>query len=116
MYYNFLGPKGLQGTHMDILKPKKSKSMTFTVREGFFTFWAILAHSAPLHNSNYIMLTGLNTYNTVHLIYYTYLGGYKITILYRAKSWKGNLDASRDARNSDRISKTHIPFQIGISD
>ena len=32
---------------MDILKPKNSKLITFTVREGFFTFWAILAHSAP---------------------------------------------------------------------
>ena len=31
---------------MDTLKPKKSKSIIFTVREGFFTFWTILAHSA----------------------------------------------------------------------
>ena len=31
---------------MDTLKPKNSKSITFTVREGFFKFWAILAHSA----------------------------------------------------------------------
>ena len=31
---------------MDTLKPKKSKSITFTVRGGFFTFWTILAHSA----------------------------------------------------------------------
>ena len=46
MYHDFLGPKGLQGTHMDTLKPKNSKSITFTVREGFFTYWAILAHSA----------------------------------------------------------------------
>ena len=46
MYHDFLGPRGLQGTHMDSLKPKNSKSITFTVREGFFTFWAILAHSA----------------------------------------------------------------------
>ena len=39
----------LQGTHMDTLKPKNSKSITFTMtmREGFFTFWAILSHSAP---------------------------------------------------------------------
>ena len=46
MYHDFKGPRGLQGTHMDTLKPKKSKSITFAVREGFFTFWAILAHSA----------------------------------------------------------------------
>ena len=46
MYHDFLGPRGLQGTHMDTLKPKNSKSITFTVRGGFFTFWAILAHSA----------------------------------------------------------------------
>ena len=38
---------GIQGTHMDTLKPKNSKLITFTVREGFFTFWAILAHSVP---------------------------------------------------------------------
>ena len=30
---------------MDTLKPKKSKLITITVRGGFFTFWAILAHS-----------------------------------------------------------------------
>jgi hypothetical protein len=45
MYRVFLGPRGLQQTHMDTLTPKKSKSITFTVRGGFFTFWAILAHS-----------------------------------------------------------------------
>ena len=45
MYHDFLGPRGLQGTHMDTLKPKNSKLITFTVRGGFFTFWAILAHS-----------------------------------------------------------------------
>ena len=43
MYHDFLGPRGLQGTHMDTLKPKKSKSIAFTVRGGFFTSWAILA-------------------------------------------------------------------------
>ena len=47
MYHDFWGPKGLQGTHMDTLKPKNSKSITFTEKGGFFTFWAILAHSAP---------------------------------------------------------------------
>ena len=47
MYHDVLGPRGLQGTHMDTLKPKESKSITFTVRGGFFTFWLILAHSAP---------------------------------------------------------------------
>ena len=46
MYHDFLGPRGLQETHMDTLKPKNSKSIIFTVKEGFFTFWAILAHSA----------------------------------------------------------------------
>ena len=42
---------------MDTLKTKqKSKSKRFTVRDGFFIFWAILAHSAeflawlPCHN------------------------------------------------------------------
>ena len=39
---------GLQGTQMDTLKPKNSKLTTFTVRGGFFTFLAILAHSAAL--------------------------------------------------------------------
>ena len=48
MYHDFLGPRGLQGTHMDTLKPKNSKSITFTVRGGFFTFWAILAHHTDL--------------------------------------------------------------------
>ena len=46
MYHDFLGPRGLQGTHIDTLKLKNSKLITFTVRGGFFTFWAILAHSA----------------------------------------------------------------------
>ena len=47
MYHDFLGPRGLQGTHMDTLKPKEIKSMTFTLRGGFFTFWAIVAHCVP---------------------------------------------------------------------
>ena len=46
MYHDFLGPSGLQETQMDTLKPKNSKSITFTVRGGFFTLWAILANSA----------------------------------------------------------------------
>ena len=33
---------------MDTLKPKNSKSIPFTVRGGFFTFWAILAHSVAV--------------------------------------------------------------------
>ena len=33
---------------MDTLKPKNSKSITFIVRGGFLTFWAILAYSAAL--------------------------------------------------------------------
>ena len=32
---------------MDTLKPKNSKSITSTVKGGFLTFWAILAHSVP---------------------------------------------------------------------
>ena len=32
------------------LKPKNSKWMTFTLRGGFFTFLAILAHSVALPN------------------------------------------------------------------
>ena len=46
MYQDFLGPRGLQGTHMDT--KEKSKSITFTVRGGFFTLLAILAYCAPL--------------------------------------------------------------------
>ena len=49
MYHDFLGPGGLQETHIGYIKAKKkSKSITFTVRGGFFTFWAILAHSVTL--------------------------------------------------------------------
>ena len=41
--------------HMDTLKPKNSKLITFTERGGFFTFLAILAHSvAPLLHMYYI--------------------------------------------------------------
>ena len=47
LYHDFFGPRWLQGTHMDILKPKKSKPIIFTVRGGFFTFWVNLAHGAP---------------------------------------------------------------------
>ena len=46
MYHDFLGPRGLQD--MDTFKPKHLKLITFTIREGFFTFWAILAHSAAV--------------------------------------------------------------------
>ena len=45
MYRDFLRPRELQGTHMDTLKPKNSKSKKCSVWEDFFTFWAILAHS-----------------------------------------------------------------------
>ena len=48
MHYDFWEPRGLLGTHMDTLKPKNSKSIKFTERGGFFTFWAILAHSVAL--------------------------------------------------------------------
>ena len=54
MYQDFLGPRGLQGTHMDTLKPKNSKSMTFNGREGFFTFWEILAHSLTVGRTSTI--------------------------------------------------------------
>jgi hypothetical protein len=50
MHHDFLGQSRLQGTNMGTLKPKKSTSITFTVRGGFFTFWAILAHSVALDN------------------------------------------------------------------
>ena len=53
-----LGRKGLQGIHIDTLKPKNSKSITFTVRGGFFTFWASLAHSvAPVLVGEYLMIS-----------------------------------------------------------
>ena len=51
MYHNFLGLRGLQGTHMNTLKPKNSKLIQFTVRGDFFTFWDILAHSVPCHGT-----------------------------------------------------------------
>ena len=41
---------------MDTLKPKKSKSITFTVRGSFFTFWAILAHSEAFRHAQVIKL------------------------------------------------------------
>ena len=48
MYHDFLGPRGLQGTHMDTSKPKKFKNDNIHYeRGGFFTFFAILAHSVP---------------------------------------------------------------------
>ena len=51
MYHEFLRPRGLQDTHMDTLKPKiNKKSIAFTVKEGFFTFWVILAHSVAPQN------------------------------------------------------------------
>ena len=67
----------------------------------------------PLHNSNYIMLTRLDS-NTVPLIYYAfaYLGGYKITSPCRAMLER----QFRCKMGCDRISKNHIPFQIRISD
>ena len=48
MYHDFFGPRRLQGTHMGTLKPKNLKSITFTLRGSFFTFLAILAHSASV--------------------------------------------------------------------
>jgi hypothetical protein len=49
LWFGPLGKKsGRQETHIDTLKPKKSKSIMFNVRGGLFTFWAILAHSGAL--------------------------------------------------------------------
>ena len=55
MYHDFLKPRELQGIHMDTLKTKKSKSITFTVRGGFFTCWAILAHSASYLKTSFYL-------------------------------------------------------------
>ena len=44
MHCDFLGSFGLQETHMDALKPFNSKSVTLTMRGGFFTKFAALAH------------------------------------------------------------------------
>jgi hypothetical protein len=46
-YNDFWGPRGLKRIHMDISKPKKSKSVRFTHEWGFRTIWSRLAHSAP---------------------------------------------------------------------
>ena len=35
IYNEFWGPRGLKGTHMDILKPLKSKSGRFTLKWRF---------------------------------------------------------------------------------
>ena len=56
----FLGPRGLQGTHTDTLRPKNSQSITYTVKRGFFTFWAILAHSAAFRLFWAILIVFLN--------------------------------------------------------
>ena len=44
MHDDFLEPRGPQGTHINTLKPKYPKSITFTLRGGFFRFWEIMAH------------------------------------------------------------------------
>ena len=41
------GTKGIPRDPYGYINPNNSKSMTFTLRGGFFTFWAILAHSVP---------------------------------------------------------------------
>ena len=46
-HYDFLGFKGLQGTHMNALKSFNSKSVKLTLRGGFLSKYASLAHSAP---------------------------------------------------------------------
>ena len=46
-----------QGDSKGYIKTKKFKLIKlikFTVRGGFFTFWAILAHSVPLQSAYYI--------------------------------------------------------------
>ena len=50
MHCDFLGSVGLQETHMDTLKPFDAKSVTLTMRGGFFTKFAALAHGAALRN------------------------------------------------------------------
>jgi len=47
MYCDFLGSDGLQETHMSALKPFIFKYTTLTMRGGFFTKFATLAHGAP---------------------------------------------------------------------
>ena len=44
MHCDFLGPDGLQETHMDAFKPFNSKLVTLTMRGGFFTKFSALAH------------------------------------------------------------------------
>ena len=44
MYHDFLGPRGLQGSHGYIKIKIENENIQ---REGFFTFLAILDHSAP---------------------------------------------------------------------
>ena len=44
MHCDFLGSDGLQETHMDAFKPFNSKLVTLTMRGGFFTKFAALAH------------------------------------------------------------------------
>ena len=46
--------KGPTWIHLNL---KNSKSITFTVRVGFFTFWAILAHSAPPTFSHLLLMS-----------------------------------------------------------
>ena len=47
MHCDFLGSDGLQETHMDALKPSNSKLVILTMKGGFFTKFAALAHGAP---------------------------------------------------------------------
>ena len=44
----------------DILKPKNSKSVTFTLKGGFRTFWSRLAHSAPAEPTREDLLVAVN--------------------------------------------------------
>ena len=53
MHCDFLGSDGLQETHMDAFKPFNSKLVTLTMRGGFFTKFAALAHGvAPLFDAS----------------------------------------------------------------
>ena len=113
MYHNFLGPRGLQETHMDtFIKNKNSKSMTFTVRWGFFTFWAILAHSVtPLHCSALcVQMDFTRTFetkcNNINLVWNHF---YKILVVlkYHICPWANIFDTD--------IFRCIIPTKMGVN-
>ena len=53
MHCDFLGSDGLQETHMDALKTFNSKKVTLTMRGGFFTKIAALAHGVACSLADY---------------------------------------------------------------